>query len=99
MIATYLRNSRGLTCKAPQVLITCGSQQTINLCAQLLIQPSERVAIENPGYRATGHAFAMAGAQLCGMAVDGDGLDVDALQRLNDCRLAYITPAHQYPLS
>ena len=97
LIAAYLRNSRGLTCEAQQVLITCGSQQAISLCAQLLIQPGERVAIENPGYRAAGHAFAVAGAQLCGVAVDGDGLDVDALQRLNDCRLAYVTPAHQYP--
>lgn len=97
LIAAYLRNSRGLTCEAQQVLITCGSQQAISLCAQLLTQPGERVAIENPGYRAAGHAFAVAGAQLCGVTVDGDGLDVDALQRLNDCRLAYVTPAHQYP--
>lgn len=97
LIAAYLRSSRGLTCETQQILITCGSQQAISLCAQLLIQPGERVAIENPGYRAAGHAFAVAGAQLCGVAVDHDGLDVDALQRLNDCRLAYVTPAHQYP--
>ena len=97
LIAAYLRSSRGLTCETQQILITCGSQQAISLCAQLLIQPGDRVAIENPGYRAAGHAFAVAGAQLCGVAVDHDGLDVDALQRLNDCQLAYVTPAHQYP--
>ncbi len=97
LIAAYLRSSRGLTCETQQILITCGSQQAISLCAQLLIQPGDRVAIENPGYRAAGHAFAVAGAQLCGVAVDHDGLDVDALQRLHDCRLAYVTPAHQYP--
>ncbi|RRV20928.1 PLP-dependent aminotransferase family protein [Pseudomonas sp. o96-267] len=97
LIAAYLRNSRGLTCEAQQVLITCGSQQAISLCAQLLVQPGARVALENPGYRAAGHAFAVAGAQLCGITVDGEGMDIDALQRLNDCRLAYVTPAHQYP--
>lgn len=97
LIAAYLRNSRGLSCEAQQIVITCGSQQAISLCAQLLIQPGERVAIENPGYRAAGHAFAVAGAQLCGVPVDGEGLDVAALQRLNDCRLTYVTPAHQYP--
>ncbi|RRV41067.1 PLP-dependent aminotransferase family protein [Pseudomonas sp. o96-267] len=97
LIAAYLRNSRGLTCEAQQVLITCGSQQAISLCAQLLVQPGARVALENPGYRAAGHAFAVAGAQLCGIAVDGEGMDIDALQRLNDCQLAYVTPAHQYP--
>lgn len=97
LIAAYLRNSRGLTCEAQQVLITCGSQQAISLCAQLLVQPGARVALENPGYRAAGHAFAVAGAQLCGITVDGEGMDIDALQRLNDCQLAYVTPAHQYP--
>ncbi|MGQ7960070.1 MocR-like pyridoxine biosynthesis transcription factor PdxR [Pseudomonas sp. SP16.1] len=97
LIAAYLRSSRGLACDAQQVLITCGSQQGISLCAQLLIQPGDRVAVENPGYRAAGHAFAVAGAQLCGMPVDHDGLDVAALQRLENCRLAYVTPAHQYP--
>ena len=97
LIAAYLRNSRGLTCEAQQVLITCGSQQAISLCAQLLVQPGARVALENPGYRAAGHAFAVAGAQLCGIAVDGEGMDIDALQSLNDCQLAYVTPAHQYP--
>ncbi|PKQ40141.1 PLP-dependent aminotransferase family protein [Pseudomonas sp. YY-1] len=97
LIAAYLRNSRGLTCEAQQVLITCGSQQAISLCAQLLVQHGARVALENPGYRAAGHAFAVAGAQLCGIAVDCEGMDIDALQRLNDCQLAYVTPAHQYP--
>ncbi|MDN5515436.1 MAG: PLP-dependent aminotransferase family protein, partial [Pseudomonas sp.] len=92
LIAAYLRSSRGLTCEATQVLITCGSQQAISLCAQLLVQPGARVALENPGYRAAGHAFAVAGAQLCGIAVDGEGMDIDALQRLNDCQLAYVTP-------
>jgi GntR family transcriptional regulator/MocR family aminotransferase len=97
LIAAYLRSSRGLACEAQQVLITCGSQQAISLCAQLLVQPGDRVAVENPGYRAAGHAFAVAGAQLCGVAVDDEGLDVAALQRLENCRLAYVTPAHQYP--
>ncbi|MCY1524842.1 HTH-type transcriptional regulatory protein GabR [compost metagenome] len=61
------------------------------------MQPGDRVAIENPGYRAAGHAFAVAGAELCGVPVDNDGLDCAALARLEDCRLAYVTPSHQYP--
>ena len=97
LVAAYLRSSRGLSCEPAQVLITCGAQQAISLCAQLLVQPGDRVAIENPGYRAAGHAFAVAGAELCGVPVDNDGLDCAALARLEDCRLAYVTPSHQYP--
>jgi len=97
LIAAYLRNSRGLHCDPAQIVVTNGAQQAISLCAQLLVSPGARVAVENPGYRAAGHALAIAGAQLCGVAVDGEGLDVPALAQLEDCRLVYVTPSHQYP--
>ena len=97
LIAAYLRGSRGLNCTAEQILITSGAQQAIGLCAQLLLQPGDSVAVENPGYRAAGFAFANAGAVLHGVAVDKDGLDCAALAGLPGCRLAYCTPAHQYP--
>lgn len=94
MIAAYLRSSRGMQCTAEQIVITSGAQQGISLCAQLLVEPGDGVAIENPGYRAAGHAFAVAGAQLRGVAVDSEGIDC---RELGDCRLAYVTPSHQYP--
>ena len=97
LIAAYLRNSRGLHCDPAQIVVTNGAQQAISLCAQLLVTPGARVAVENPGYRAAGHALAIAGAQLCGVAVDDQGLDTAALEQLEDCRLVYVTPSHQYP--
>ncbi|NER65991.1 PLP-dependent aminotransferase family protein [Pseudomonas sp. MAFF212427] len=97
LIATYLRRSRGLSCTAEQIVITSGAQQAISLCAQLLLAPGDGVAVENPGYRAAGKAFAMAGAQVHGVGVDEDGLQCAALDALANCRLCYVTPAHQYP--
>ena len=98
LIAAYLRSSRGLQCTAEQIVITSGAQQAISLCAQLLVEPGDGVAVENPGYRAAGHAFGLAGGRLHGVPVDSDGIDCQALDRLGDCRLAYVTPSHQYPL-
>ena len=97
LIAAYLRSSRGMQCTAEQIVITSGAQQGISLCAQLLVEPGDAVAIENPGYRAAGHAFAIAGAKLHGVAVDAEGIDCTTLNALTDCRLAYVTPSHQYP--
>ncbi|MDT9646788.1 PLP-dependent aminotransferase family protein, partial [Pseudomonas sp. JV245A] len=97
LIAAYLRSARGLNCTAEQIVITSGAQQGISLCAQLLVEPGDRVAVENPGYRAAGHAFALAGAQLQGVAVDQEGIDCRQLEQLDSCRLAYVTPSHQYP--
>ena len=34
LIAAYLRSSRGMQCAAEQIVITCGAQQAISLCAQ-----------------------------------------------------------------
>ncbi|WP_338476026.1 PLP-dependent aminotransferase family protein [Pseudomonas khavaziana] len=98
LIAAYLRSSRGLQCSAEQIVITSGAQQAISLCAQLLVEPGDSVAVENPGYRAAGHAFALAGGRLHGVAVDGEGIDCQALNALGDCRVVYVTPSHQYPL-
>ncbi|RON18698.1 MocR-like pyridoxine biosynthesis transcription factor PdxR [Pseudomonas frederiksbergensis] len=97
LIAAYLRSSRGMQCSAEQIVITSGAQQGISLCAQLLVEPGDGVGIENPGYRAAGHAFAVAGARLHGVAVDSEGIDCTVLAALSDCRLAYVTPSHQYP--
>ena len=98
LIAAYLRSSRGLQCTAEQIVITSGAQQAISLCAQLLVTPGDGVAIENPGYRAAGHAFAVAGGRLHGVAVDSEGIDCAALNAIEQCRLAYVTPSHQYPV-
>ncbi|MCX7079442.1 MAG: PLP-dependent aminotransferase family protein [Pseudomonas sp.] len=97
LIAAYLRSSRGMQCSAEQIVITSGAQQGISLCAQLLVEPGDGVAVENPGYRAAGHAFAVAGARLHGVAVDNEGMDCAELATFSDCRLAYVTPSHQYP--
>ncbi|RZI77999.1 MAG: PLP-dependent aminotransferase family protein, partial [Pseudomonas sp.] len=41
LIAAYLRQSRGISCTAGQIVITSGAQQAITLCAQLLVQPGQ----------------------------------------------------------
>jgi len=96
LIAAYLRTSRDLHCTAEQIVITSGAQQAITLCAQLLLEPGDGVSVENPGYRAAGHAFAIAGATLHGIPVDGEGMCSEALDS-SFSKLAYVTPSHQYP--
>ncbi|MBW6072883.1 aminotransferase class I/II-fold pyridoxal phosphate-dependent enzyme, partial [Pseudomonas aeruginosa] len=62
LIAAYLRSARGLRCEAEQVIVTHGAQQAIRLCAQVLLENGDPVAVENPGYRAARLAFAATGA-------------------------------------
>jgi GntR family transcriptional regulator/MocR family aminotransferase len=98
LIAAYLRQARGLACEPSQIVITAGAQHGIALCAQLLLDAGDKVAIENPCYPAAAAALAVVGAQLVGIALDQDGMDTSQLAQHADCRMAYVTPSHQYPL-
>jgi GntR family transcriptional regulator/MocR family aminotransferase len=97
LIAAYLSSSRGLRCDAGQVLITSGAQQAIALCALALLRPGDRVAVESPGYRAAAAALSLPGARVIGVPVDAQGLQMQALHSLGSCRMAYVTPSHQFP--
>jgi GntR family transcriptional regulator/MocR family aminotransferase len=91
----YLWRARGLRCTAEQVIVVNGSQQGIDLCARLLLDAGERVAMEDPGYGLARQAFLAAGAEVLPVPVDADGLRTGALPA---ARLAYATPSHQFPL-
>ncbi len=98
VIATYVAAVRGVNCTGAQVMITSGAQQGLDLIARLLLEPGERVWMEDPGYAGMRGAFAAAGAEIVALPVDDDGIDVAAGRRLApDARLAAVTPSHQYP--
>jgi GntR family transcriptional regulator/MocR family aminotransferase len=97
-IAQYLRQHRGVTCHSADILIVGGSQQALDLIARVLVDPNDRIAIEDPHYPAARQIFTAAGARLVPVAVDEDGLVPDELwARGGGARLVYVTPSHQFP--
>ncbi len=97
-IAEYLRQRRGITCSPAHVIIVGGSQQALDLTARVLVDPDDRIAIEDPHYPAARQVFTAVGARLVPIAVDGDGLDpADLWARGGGARLVYVTPSHQFP--
>jgi GntR family transcriptional regulator/MocR family aminotransferase len=99
VLADYLRTVRSVRCTAEQIMIVSGSQQALALTARTLLAPGDTAWIEEPGFHGARDALELAGAQLVGVPVDDDGLDVEAgIARAPHARLAYVTPSHQYPL-
>ncbi|CAH0206647.1 HTH-type transcriptional regulatory protein GabR [Massilia sp. Bi118] len=99
LLCAYLRASRGVHCVPEQIVITTGSQQALYLLAQLLLAPGEGVWLESPGYQGALAPFAVAGARICPVPVDAEGMMVAyAAQRYPDARLVFATPSHQLPL-
>jgi GntR family transcriptional regulator/MocR family aminotransferase len=97
-LQTHLSQTRGLACSVEQLMIVNGSQQALDLCARLLVDPGDGVVVENPGYRMAHHAFESYGAKLLCIDVDEHGLRTDQLSALGPAQLAYVTPTHQFPL-
>ncbi len=97
-LQAHLSRTRGLACSAEQIVIVSGSQQALDLCARLLVDPGDEVVVENPGYRMAHHAFEAYGARLRFLAIDEHGAKTDGLDCLTNAKLAYVTPTHQFPL-
>ena len=91
----YLWRGRGLRCEADDILVVNGSQQGLDLCARLLVDPGDRVVIEDPAYHLARQVFLTAGAELAPQPVDREGMRTATLPQ---ARLAFVTPSHQLPL-
>ncbi|MGF7163600.1 GntR family transcriptional regulator/MocR family aminotransferase [Rhodoligotrophos appendicifer] len=91
----YLWRSRGINCTPEQIIVVNGSQQGLDLCARLLLDPGDFFLMENPGYLLARQAFVASGGIEISVPVDQEGLRTDDLPA---ARLAYVTPSHQFPL-
>jgi GntR family transcriptional regulator/MocR family aminotransferase len=98
-VAAYLRAARAVQCEAAQIMVVSGSQQALDICARVVLDPGSRVWIEEPGYPLMRYALEMRGCRPIPVPVDADGLEVSAgIRRCRTARAAFVTPSHQYPL-
>ncbi|UFS68115.1 PLP-dependent aminotransferase family protein (plasmid) [Paracoccus denitrificans] len=93
----YLWRARQMVCEPDQIVIVNGSQQGLDLCARLILDPGDAFAIENPCYAMARQVLAGTGAMPVSIPVDAAGLRTEALDGVR-ARLAYVTPSHQFPL-
>jgi GntR family transcriptional regulator / MocR family aminotransferase len=98
-IAEYLGTSRGVHCSASQVVVVTGTQQALDLIARILLRPGDEAWLEDPGYFGAARAIRNTGAKIIPVPVDAEGMDIAKGRQLSpNAKLAYVTPAHQFPL-
>jgi GntR family transcriptional regulator / MocR family aminotransferase len=95
-LAQYLRAERGVRCDSDQIVIVSGIQEAIDLVARLLVNPGDRVLLEDPGFQAAYAAFAAAGANLLSIPIDSEGA-APCRNDFRNAQLMYVTPGHQFP--
>jgi GntR family transcriptional regulator/MocR family aminotransferase len=97
-IASRLRRLRGIDASPDRVVIVNGTQQALDLICRVLLDPGDRVLIEEPHYTGARSAFISAGAELVPAKVDNNGIQIPRLTASRrGARLAYVTPSHQFP--
>ncbi|MHB8577714.1 MAG: MocR-like pyridoxine biosynthesis transcription factor PdxR [Dehalococcoidia bacterium] len=95
-LAAHLAHARAVRADVSQVLVVSGSQQGMDLATRLLLNPGDRVVVEEPGYPRSQAVFHALGVEVLPVPVDADGLDVSRLPA-GGARMVYVTPSHQYP--
>lgn len=98
-ISDYARSTRGLNCTPEQIIIVNGTQQAINLTAQVLLQQGDEVWLDEPGYDGALGAFLSQNLQVRPVSLDDEGTKIaEAIQQWPSVKLAFTAPSHQFPL-
>src|ERR1700741_503587 len=74
-IADYLRTSRAVRVEVEQVVLTAGTQHSLDLCAQLLADVGDTVWMEDPGYWGARCIFESCDLKIEPIGVDAEGVN------------------------
>ena len=99
-IADYLNLERGARATPERILVLTSSQQALSLCAHVLFDAGDRVAIEDPAYHGARKAFDAAGLSCLPIPLDAGGMCVEHLHAQEGesaVKAVFLTPSHQFP--
>ena len=93
--------AQGTAAAAEQVLVLQGSQQGLDLIAKMMVDPGDLVITERPTFMGALIAFDPFGPRYRGIAMDGEGMKMDDLERLlkqeRSAKFIYTIPDFQNP--
>jgi 2-aminoadipate transaminase len=98
-IADRYKKRLGLNVSPEDILITNGSQQSLDLIGKILIDPGDRVAIERPGYLGAIQVFSLYEPEFVAIELTDEGPDLEQFRAAlaKKTRMFYGIPASQNP--
>lgn len=100
-LRNFSKERYGIGTDGDELIITSGSQQTMYLATKVLVNPGDTVICEEPSFVGSLNAFRSFGANLCGVPVDSDGINIEkleeALKTQKNVRFIYTIPNFQNP--
>ena len=86
--------------EAEQVMFTNGSMEAAALLFRYMVEPGDRVIVEQPSYDRTLLLLGRTGAELTGVPLEADGLDIEAFERAlaaGPVKLVHVIPNFHNP--
>ena len=98
-LARHLALTRSTMVGAQQVIVVNSALHALELVARVLLEPGDKVWIENPGQPGIVSLLRVLRTQVIGVPLDAQGLDVAAGRGLApDAAAVYFHPITQFPL-
>ncbi|CBG90282.1 PLP-dependent aminotransferase family protein [Citrobacter rodentium] len=97
---SQLCRERGVDCAADRILITNGSQQSLDILVRTLVNPGDKVVVERPTYLAALQVLQLSQADILSVGTDKDGMIVDELEQLlqrHTIKALYVVPTFGNP--
>lgn len=92
---------QGVQTTTDNIMISTGSQQSIDLTAKMFINPGDTVIVEKPTYLCALDVFRSYGAHIVGVEMDDDGMRIDQLEAAvaenPNTKFIYTIPNFQNP--
>ena len=104
-LVRLVKETENITITPDQILVVSASQQALDMSARMFIDPGDSIITACPTYLGALQAFQVAGADIVGVASDGDGILVNDLQKKlellkaqgKQCKFIYLVPDFQNP--
>ena len=97
-VSHYLATARGVLCEPSRLMIVNSSMQALDLIARVLLEKSDEVWVEDPGYPNVRSTLSMTGATVIPVPLDDDGLSVERGRDGGSApALVHVSPTFQFP--
>ena len=100
-MADYMKKKYSVGTADDDIIITSGAQQVMNLVTKVFVNRGDTIICEDPSFIGSLNAFRSFGANLVGVPVEADGIDLNALEEAiktsQNVRFLYTIPNFQNP--
>ncbi|WED23686.1 PLP-dependent aminotransferase family protein [Vibrio sp. JC009] len=98
VLSDYLASSRSVHCDPERIIITTGAQQALSLALMTLLNRTDTILMEQPGYAQVRKIIDLLKLRYQPVPVkEHSGLDLNTVLS-SSAKALYVTPSNQYPM-